>query len=93
MQIQYYELIAGGLAKPELRHIEAADVEFPSSLGMENIRADVSDKFTGLVKDDPDLGLIVVLSPTIGEPPGAIVAAEISKARVGQREVQWLHRM
>ena len=93
MTFEFYELIAGTFAMPELRHIEDMRIELPWSEAdnKKSKQSAIEKKFDELVSQYPDIGLILVISPTLGRPPGAIMAAELSKATRSARELKWLH--
>jgi hypothetical protein len=77
MQFEFYQVEAGEGASVELRHIASADLEAFAN----EAKAAVERRFDELVGSNPDIGRLVVISPTIGDPPGAIVATE------------WLHAL
>lgn len=77
MRFEFYQIEAGVNAAVQLRHILSANCEaFPHEA-----KATVERRFGDLVGSNPDIASLVVISPTIGEPPGAIVA------------VEWLHAL
>lgn len=88
MRFHFYIVEQSESLGVQLRQIESAALEVPYEQG----RAAVEDRFQQLVASNPDIANIVIVSPTIGEPPGgAIVAAETITALPNRpRRLMWV---
>lgn len=95
MRFEFYFVEAGPQASIQLREIESARLEASQKDAIQK----VNDRFQDLVSSNPEIGNVIVVSPTLGEPPGTIVAAEYIHAwprqireRQGrpQRELAWV---
>lgn len=95
MRFEFYIVEAGPQASIQLREIQTARLE----ASREDAVQAVNDRFQELVSSNPEIGSFVVVSPTLGEPPGTIVAAEYIHAwpdqirkRQGrpQRKLAWV---
>lgn len=73
MRFQFYTLEAGSCALPELREIAGSEIECRH----EESLAAVAAQFHRLVAEKPSLSNVVVISPTLGDPPGMVIAAEL----------------
>jgi len=72
MRFEFYTIAAGELGRPELRLLESAGLDDVSDDAVEAVNA----AFMQLVQNNPDIDPIVVISSTIGDSPGRIVATE-----------------
>ena len=72
MRFQFYTLVAGSEARPELHHHEQFDLEAAPA----QARSAVEAAYRELVEYNPKVGNLTVISPTLSDPPGAMVATE-----------------
>jgi hypothetical protein len=91
----FYLIEEGEFGEPQLRKLPHASIEaFP-----EDAIAAVNKRFQELVDNSTSKCSVVVISPTIGQPSGAIVAAELVHAQTAEtrtrqgkpvRELRWV---
>ena len=95
MRFEFYIVEAGPQAAIQLRHLQNADLETPIGTSLVDARAIADHRFAELVGSNPRIGQIIVVSSTIGELPGTIVAVEVvftSGARIAatHRRLKWV---
>jgi hypothetical protein len=85
MPIHFYHLEPGRFNQPTLMQFKAASFQ---DVTPGTARQQVERRFRELVAGDPDCPRVVVIAPTIGDPPGEIIAVEL----IGKstRELVWL---
>lgn len=72
MQFDFYNLEPGEQGVTEFRLLKTARLQALP----ENAKEAVNSHFQQMVGSNPTIGSIFVVSTTIGEPPGVVVAAE-----------------
>jgi|GEM_PF-4857470 len=72
MRFEFYIIEQGAQVTVRFRELEAARVEAPPDSAVDV----VNSRFRELVASNPELGSMIVVSPSMGEPPGVVVAAE-----------------
>jgi hypothetical protein len=83
--IHFYHLGPGRLNQPLLLQLKAASFR---DVTPGTARQQVEQRFQELIANDPDLPRVFVIAPTLGEPPGEIIAAETIGTKT--RELVWL---
>jgi hypothetical protein len=83
--IHFYHLMPGRLNQPLFTQLKAASFR---DVTPGTARQQVEQRFQELIASDPDLPRIFVIAPTLGEPPGEIIAAETIGTKT--RELVWL---
>jgi len=94
MRFEFYIVEAGEFAAVQVRHLQSANIELATGGSMAEGRAAVEQRFQELVSSNPDIGQIMVVCPTIGDPPGVVVATElvftaVPTGRTGRRQLAW----
>lgn len=94
MRFEFYIVEAGPQAAIQLRHLQNADLETQIGMPLADTRALAERRFAELVGSNPRIGQIIVVSSTIGELPGTVVAVEVvftSGARIAatHRRLTW----
>ncbi len=94
MRFEFFIVEAGLQAAIQLRRLESADFETQIGTPLADARALADHRFADLIASNPAIGQIVVISPTIGELPGTVVAVEIAFTRgariaANHRRLQW----
>ncbi len=84
MAIHFYHLAPGGLNQPSLMQFKAASFH---DVTPGTVKQQVEQRFRELVANDRNLPRIVVVAPSMGNPPGEIIAVEL----IGRspRELIW----
>lgn len=94
MQFKFFSIAEGGEATTAISEQSAFAFEMLSDCGTPALQAAVFERFAEIVRDYPMIGSVFVLSPTVGKPPGAIVAAELCHANPRKpRQLQWLYQL
>jgi hypothetical protein len=93
MRFQFYRLAQGSQGAPVL---SAVGPEFERTVNntmgtlREDAIADAEARFTEVVRNrQPGDGQIVLLTTTLGEPPGSVVAVEVIDSMPGRTRLQW----
>ena len=76
--VHFYRLEPGRLNQPLLAQFRAASFQ---GVTAGTVRQQVEIRFRELVANDPDLPRVVVIAPTLGDPPGEIIAVELLHAQ------------
>lgn len=93
MRFQFYLLASGDMGVPALSPV-GPEFELLVNNTMGTLREDAIARaeamFSGIVRDrQPGDGQIVLMTTTLGEPPGAIIAVEAIDPIPRQRRLQW----
>ena len=84
-------MTSGGEAGPNICEQSQFAFTMPSESGGTAFYRAVDKKFSEIVRDYPTIGSLFVLQPTIGNPPGVIVAIELRDSKPNlPRQLQWL---
>lgn len=93
MHIQFFHVISGTCAIPELQEIPGCAFDIPAGTKPLERRNLVAARFAEVVRQYANSGNILAFSTTVGEPPGAIVASEIITDNPREpRHLHWLYR-
>lgn len=76
MQFDFYIVVAGEQSICQIRLLDNAHLETTP----ENAIEEVNKRFQELISNDPDILSMVVVSPSFGDFPGRIIAAELVHA-------------
>jgi hypothetical protein len=76
MRVEFYQLIQDEASSVDLAEIPGT--AFDAS--HETVRQTTEAHFAELMNATPEIRNIIVLSPNIGEPPGAIIAVELVRS-------------
>ena len=92
MHFQFYGVTAGEFSRPSLTEIPNTAFEIPPSASAAKWYDEVMARFNVLIRERPEIGNIVVISDTICDPPGGIIAAEVITTNPSNgRRLQWLY--
>jgi len=92
MHIQFFRVISGACAMPELEEIPGYDFDIPPGAAPLERRKIVESRFAELVRQYPNSENVLAFSTTVGEPPGSIVASEIITDNPREpRHLHWLY--
>ncbi len=95
MRVEFYQLIQDETSSVDMAELPGTAFDAPH----EKVRETVEIRFAELIESMPEIRNVIVLSPTIGEPPGAIIAIELvhtipaeARAKAGKpaRELIWV---
>jgi hypothetical protein len=95
MRVEFYQLIQDETSTVDMAEIPGTAFFAPP----EKVKETVEVRFAELIESMPETRNVIVLSPTIGEPPGAIIAIELVhaiptevRAKLGKpaRELIWV---
>jgi hypothetical protein len=73
MRVEFYQLIQDEASSVDLAEMPGTAFEAPH----ETVRQTTEARFAELIEATPEIRNVIVLSPNIGEPPGAIIAVEL----------------
>lgn len=93
MRFQFYIMAQGDLGAPVLTPIgEEFERNVDGTMGtlQADAIADVETRFAKVVRNrQPGDGQLLLLTPTLGEPPGVVIAVEVVDPHLRQARLQW----
>jgi hypothetical protein len=93
MRFQFFILAQGNVGAPILSPVgKEFERKVDGTMGSlrEDAIADAETRFAEVVKNrQPGDGQIVLMTPTLGEPPGAILALEVIDPLLKKARLQW----